>query len=146
MLRKNQTIQTKPKIISTQFSTKTYQPNLVVIYSLSRPIYFLQHKNPTGNGWDSYIAVKNQTHPETKLSTKSKSSKFSFNLLIKSTNFTFYSIKIRLEMAEIALGLRKTKPNKPNRKPDQPNRPKPIKSLFFVSWVCMPNFSFLGYA
>jgi len=36
-------------------------------------------------------------------------------------------------MAEIALWLRKTKPNKPNRKPDQPNRPKPIKSLFFVS-------------
>ena len=146
MLRKNQTIQTKPKIKSTQFSTKTYQPNLVVIYSLSRPIYFLQHKNPTENGWDSYMAVKNQTHPETKLSTKSKSSEFSFNLLIKSTNFIFYSIKIRLEMAEIAIWLRKTKPNKPNRKPDQPNRPKPIKSLFFVSWVCMPNFSFLGYA
>ena len=46
------------------------------------------------------MAVKNQTHPETKLSTKSKSSEFSFNLLIKSTNFIFYSIKIRLEMAE----------------------------------------------
>jgi len=92
------------------------------------------------------MAVKNQTHPETKLSTKSKSSEFSFNLLIKSTNFIFFSIKIRLEMAEIAIWLRKTKPNKPNRKPDQPNCPKPIKSLFFVSWVCMPNFSFLGYA
>ena len=26
-------------------------------------------------------------------------------------------------MAEIAIWLRKTKPNKPNRKPDQPNRP-----------------------
>ena len=93
-----------------------------------------------------FMAVKNQTHPEIKLSTQSKSSEFSFNLLIKSTNFIFYSIKIWLEMAEIALWLRKTKPNKPNRKPDQPNRPKPIKSLFFVSWVCMPNFSFLGYA
>ena len=143
MSKYHQTIQTKPKIKSTQFSTKTYQPNLVVIYSLSRPIYFLQHKNPTGNGWDSYMAVKNQTHPETKLSTKSKSSEFSFNLLIKSTNFIFYSIKIRLEMADIAMWLRKTKPN---RKPDQPNRPKPIRSLFLGSWVCMPNFSFLGYA
>ena len=126
-------IQTKPKNKSTKSSTKTYQLNLVVIYSLSRPIYFLQHKNPTGNGRDSYMAVKNQTHPETKLSTKSKSSEFSFNLLIKSTNFIFYRIKIWLEMAEIAIWLRKTKPNKPNRKPDQPNRPKPIKSLFL--WV-----------
>ena len=53
--------------------------------------------------------------PETKLSTKSKLSEFRFNLLIKSTNFIFYSIKIRLEMAEIAIWLRKTKPNKPNR-------------------------------
>ena len=135
-------IQTKPKNKSTKSSTKTYQ----LIYSLSRPIYFLQHKNPTGNGWDSYMAVKNQTHPETKLSTKSKSSEFSFNLLIKSTNFIFHSIKIRLDLAEIAMWLRKTKLNKPNRKPNQPNRPKPIRSLFFVSWVCMPNFSFLGYA
>ena len=67
------------------------------------------------------MAVKNQTHPETKLSTKSKSSEFSFNLLIKSTNFIFYSIKIRLEMAEIALWLRKTKPTKPNQKPEQPS-------------------------
>ncbi len=49
-------------------------------------------------------------------------------------------------MAEIAMWLRKTKLNKPNRKPNQPNCPKPIRSLFFVSWVCMPNFSFLGYA
>ena len=86
-------IQTKPKNKSTKSSTKTYQLNLVVIYSLSRPIYFLQHKNPTGNGWDSYMAVKNQTHPETKLSTKSKSSEFSFNLLIKLTNFIFLQHK-----------------------------------------------------
>ena len=133
MLRKNQTIQTKPIIKSTQSSTKTYQPNLVVIYSLSRPIYFLQHKNPTENGWDSYMAVKNQTHPETKLSTKSKSSEFSFNLLIKSTNFIFYSIKIRLEMAEIALWLRKTKPNKPNRNQINQIVQNPL-SLYFL-WV-----------
>ena len=142
---KDQTIQSKPKTKPTKSSTKTYQPNFVVIYSLSRPIYFLQHKNTIGNGWDSYTAVKNQTQSKTKSSTKSKLSEFRCNLLIKSTNFIFYSIKIRLEMAEIAMWLRKTKLNKPNRKPNQPNRPKPIRSLFLGSWVCMLNLSFLGY-
>ena len=88
------------------------------------------------------MAVKNQTHPETKLSTKSKSSEFSFNLLIKSTSFIFFSIKIRLEMAEIAIWLRKTKPNKPNRKPDQPNRPKPPRSLIFCELSLHAKFQF----
>ena len=71
---KNQTIQSKPKTKPTKSSTKTYQPNIVVIYSLSRPIYFLQHENPTGNGWDSPMAVKNQnqTQPKTKSPTKTK--------------------------------------------------------------------------
>ena len=63
--------------------------------------------------------MKNQTQPKTKSSTKSKSSEFSCNLLIKSTNFIFYSIKIRLEMAEIAMWLRKTKLNKANPKQTQ---------------------------
>jgi len=85
---------------------------------------------------------KNQTQPKTKSSTKSKSSKSSCDLLIELINFILYSIKIRLEMAEIAMWLRKTKPNvKPNE-----IFPNQLGLYFFVSWVCMPNFSFLGYA
>ena len=82
---------------------------------------------------------KNQTQPKTKSSTKSKSSKSSCNLLIELTNFIFYSIKIRLEMAEIAMWLRKTKPN---LKPNQPNRPKPIGSLFFCELSLHAKFQF----
>ena len=86
--------------------------------------------------------MKNQIQPKTKSSTKSKSSEFSCNLLIKSTNFIFYSIKIRLEMAEIAMWLRKIKLNKPNRKPNQPNRPKPLGSLIFCELSLPAKFQF----
>ena len=59
--------------------------------------------------------------------------KSSCNGLIKKSNFICYSLKIRLEMAEIAIWLRKNKATKPNSKPNQPFLSKPLGSSIFVS-------------
>ena len=74
----------------------------------------------------SYMAEKYKTNqtikqifePKAKLN-QTKCSKIVVirNLLITLSNFIFYSIKIRPEMAEIGLWMRKTKPTKANLKP-----------------------------
>ena len=45
------------------------------------------------------------------------------------SKFIFYNIKIRPEMAEISIWLRKNQ--KKTLKPNQPNRPEPLGSSYF---------------
>ena len=68
--------------------------------------------------------------------------KSSCNGLIKKSNFICYSLKIRLEMAEIAIWLRKNKATKPNSKPNQPFRPKPLGSSIFCELSLHAKFQF----